>query len=68
MSEETTDSRKIGWMDGHRRVILSPSEQQSLAWLLHATDNGEIISGSRLPDVMRLKGVANRLEAARAGR
>jgi hypothetical protein len=45
-----------------RRVILTESEQRSLHWLLRASDNGALISGSALPDVMRLKGVARRLE------
>lgn len=43
------------------RVLLSPAEQKALAWLLHATDNGAIISGSELPTVMRLSNIAKRL-------
>ncbi len=65
MSEQTTDRRKIG-----RRVILSPGEQDSLFWLLHATASGGIISASeeRRTDVLRLKAVYRRIGIARAER
>jgi hypothetical protein len=44
-----------------RSVVLSAPDQRALAWLLRASDNGAIISGAKLPNVMRLKHLGARL-------
>lgn len=49
-----------------RKVLLSDREQKALAWLLSATDNGDIIAGRELPNVMVLGAVARRLGKPRA--
>lgn len=44
-----------------RSVILNDREQKALAWLLDASDKGQVISGYKLPDVTVLAGVRKRL-------
>ncbi len=46
------------------KVILNDREQEALRWLLSASDNGQVISGSKLPDVMVLSGIQKRLGRA----
>jgi hypothetical protein len=53
---------------GIRSVVLSASEQRALAWLLRASDNGAIISGAELPNIMRLKHLGARLMRLRDSR
>lgn len=44
------------------RVVLSSTEQAALHWLLHATDNGEIISGAETAKVEALRALRPRLK------
>lgn len=48
-----------------RGVMLNEREQKALFWLLHASDDGQVISGFKLPDVMVLRGIRSRLGRTR---
>jgi hypothetical protein len=43
--------------------MIDRAEQAALLWLLHASDNGQIISGFELPKVMHLRNVQRRIRA-----
>lgn len=57
----TDRTQTTGRISRFAKVILNDREQRALKWLLHSTDNGQIISGSELPNVMVLSGINKRL-------
>lgn len=54
-------TQPTGRISRFAKVILNDREQRALKWLLSSTDNGQIISGSALPNVMVLSGINKRL-------
>jgi hypothetical protein len=49
-------------------MMLDEKEQAALLWLLRATDNGAIVNGSELSNVMRLAAIHQRIRAKIAAR
>lgn len=65
MSDTDDTNRAIQVRTTFRSVVLNTREQLALRWLLSASDNGQVISGYKLPDVMILRSIHLRLGRTR---